>query len=328
MITYRKAKPEDIYPAFELALRVFIEFEAPDYEQDAVGNFKSDCIDNEQYINNYVIGKHLMHVALEDNKIVGFVNERGNGHISMLFVDGLHQRQGIATTLMNNMVCELKLHGFDKITLNSSPYGLPFYKHFGFKPTDTEQKKDGFIFTPMEYIPNDILDILDEKGNKTGRYAERGRKIKTGDYFLIVHVWKHNNKGEWLIDQRTPRYGNGDLDGKWETTGGCAVAGDESLSAALRETREELGIELDPSKGMLFKRTPRLGDNGHTWFEDVWVFDYNEPIESVAYDGSEVCDAMWATTDKIREMMTTGEFVSAWLYPYFDEMVEKCEVAK
>lgn len=60
----------------------------------------------------------------------------------------------------------------------------------------------------------------------------------------------------------------------------------------------------------------------------MWVFDYNEPIESLAYDGSEVCDAMWATTDKIREMMTTGEFVSAWLYPYFDEMVEKCEVAK
>lgn len=32
MITYRKAKPEDIYPAFKLALRVFMEFEAPDYE--------------------------------------------------------------------------------------------------------------------------------------------------------------------------------------------------------------------------------------------------------------------------------------------------------
>jgi hypothetical protein len=63
VITYRKAKPEDIYPAFEFALRVFIEFEAQDYEQDAVVKFKSDCIDNEEYINNYVTGKHLMYVA-------------------------------------------------------------------------------------------------------------------------------------------------------------------------------------------------------------------------------------------------------------------------
>lgn len=156
MITYRKAKPEDIYPAFELALQVFMEFEAPVYEQDAVVNFRNDFIDNEKYINNYVTGKHLMYVALEDNKIVGLVNERGNGHITMLFVDGLYHRRGIATTLMNYMVCELKLRGFNKITLNSSPYGLPFYKHYGFKPIDTEQKKGGFIYIPMAYEINEI----------------------------------------------------------------------------------------------------------------------------------------------------------------------------
>lgn len=328
MITYRRVTPEDVRPALDLALKVFMEFEAPDYEPEAVMNFKHDVVENEGYIKAVNEGKRLMFIALNGSEIVGVVGERDKGHISILFVDGSYHRRGIATELMNHIVCELKLRKFDRITLNSSPYGLPFYKSFGFVSIDAEQKLNGFIFTPMEYMPNEIWDILDENGNKTGRYAERGRKMKTGDYFLIVHVWKHNNKGEWLIDQRAPRYGNGDLDGKWETTGGCAVAGDESLSAALRETREELGIELDPSKGTLFKRTPRLGDNGHTWFEDVWVFDYNEPIESVAYDGSEVCDAMWATTDKIREMMTTGEFVSAWLYPYFDEMVEKWEAAK
>jgi hypothetical protein len=32
MITYRKANPEDVCPALDLALRVFIEFDAPDYE--------------------------------------------------------------------------------------------------------------------------------------------------------------------------------------------------------------------------------------------------------------------------------------------------------
>jgi hypothetical protein len=32
---------------------------------------------------------------------------------------------------------------------------------------------------------------------------------------------------------------------------------------------------------------------------------------------------MWATADKIREMMTSGEFLSEWFYPYFDEMMAK-----
>ena len=39
------------------------------------------------------------------------------------------------------------------ITLNSSPYGLPFYQALGFLPTDQEQIVNGIRFTPMEYRP-------------------------------------------------------------------------------------------------------------------------------------------------------------------------------
>jgi isopentenyldiphosphate isomerase len=174
----------------------------------------------------------------------------------------------------------------------------------------------------MEYTPNEVWDVYDINGNKTGRLHERGKPMATGDYHIIVHVWKCNSKGEWLIDKRAPRYGRGDLDGKWETTGGCAIAGDDSITAALRETKEELGIKLDPKKGKLFNRFNRLGENGHTWFEDVWVFEYEEPIEAVAFDGSEVCDAMWATAEKIRKMMSDKLFLGEDVYPYFEEMVE------
>jgi GNAT superfamily N-acetyltransferase len=159
----RKAAAEDVRSALDLALRVFAEYEAPEYEPGAIGHFKEDCIDNADYINNYIAGKHLMFVALDGDKIIGMINERGDGHISMVFVDGAYHRQGIATAMMEQMVCVLKLCGNDKITLNSSPFGLPFYLHFGFMPTDSEQHKDGFIFTPMAYTPNEILD--DFKGD-------------------------------------------------------------------------------------------------------------------------------------------------------------------
>ena len=39
------------------------------------------------------------------------------------------------------------------ITLNAAPYGLPFYRKLGLRPTDTEQTVNGIRFTPMEYTP-------------------------------------------------------------------------------------------------------------------------------------------------------------------------------
>jgi len=167
----------------------------------------------------------------------------------------------------------------------------------------------------------EFWDVLDENGNKTGRVHERGIKTSPGDYHLIVHVWKYNKKGEWLIDKRTDR-GYSGMDGMWETTGGCAVAGDDSLSAALRETKEELGLDLDPDKGFLFHRVKRRADDGHNWFEDVWVFEHDCPVESVRLQEEETCGAMWATVDKIREMIAAGEFLG---YMYFDEMAEMVE---
>ena len=155
MITYRKANPEDVFPALALALRVFIEFEAPVYDQGAVEKFKADCVENREYIENYITGKHLMFIAVDNERIVGIVNERGNGRISMMFVDGKYHRQGIATALMERIVCELKMRGIDKVNLHSSPYGVPFYKHFGFMTTDVEQKIDCFTVTPMEYTIED-----------------------------------------------------------------------------------------------------------------------------------------------------------------------------
>ena len=69
-------------------------------------------------------------------------------HICFFFVDGEYHRRGIGTKLF------WRLRGDfpgQKITLNSSPYGLPFYKALGFKETENEQTVNGIRFTPMEY---------------------------------------------------------------------------------------------------------------------------------------------------------------------------------
>lgn len=152
----RQATAEDIRPALDLALRVFMEYDALDYGPEHTERMRLAI---EERITNpdiYLPGKRLMFVALDDKKVIGIIETYGNNRISLMFVDRDYQRQGIATELMSRMVCELKKRGFDKIVLNSSPNGLLFYKHFGFTIIETEKNINTPWKTPMSYTLNEI----------------------------------------------------------------------------------------------------------------------------------------------------------------------------
>jgi len=76
MITYRKATANDVRPALDLALEVFLEFEAAEYEPEATPRFKTDVVYNETAIQNWINGVNSMYVACDGDKIVGVVGEK------------------------------------------------------------------------------------------------------------------------------------------------------------------------------------------------------------------------------------------------------------
>ena len=164
----------------------------------------------------------------------------------------------------------------------------------------------------------ELWDVLDADGNKTGRFHERGKWLNPGDYHLVVHVWIKNSKGEFLISKRTP---NKMFPNLWECTGGSAVAGDDSITAAMREVREELGVVLEPTSGRLFKRYRRDFGDGSGRFDDVWLFSHETDIEKVVLQPDETCDAMWASEAQIRQLIDEEAFVpfEEW-FPYLDEL--------
>lgn len=163
----------------------------------------------------------------------------------------------------------------------------------------------------------ELWDIYDKNRVKTGGLVERGQPLKDNEYFLAVHIWVQNSKGEWLISKRTP---NKHYPNKWEPTGGAAVTGDDSLTAALRETKEELGIDLDPKQGVMWKSYHKK-TQFYNQILDVWLFKHDCPIESVVLQEFETCDAMWATPKKIYEMLESGEFVEKSVFSYIDEIL-------
>ena len=88
----------------------------------------------------------------------------------------------------------------------------------------------------------ELWDLYNERRELTGRDHIRGEEVPQGFYHLVVHIWIRNSKGEYLISQRSadrPAYPL-----MWECVGGSVTKGEDSLTGALRETKEEVGLTL------------------------------------------------------------------------------------
>ena len=164
----------------------------------------------------------------------------------------------------------------------------------------------------------ELWDILDENGNKTGRVHERGKPMNKGEYHLEVYVWIVNDNGEYLISQRAP---NKTRPNMWECTGGNAVAGDDSLTTALKETKEELGIILEPQNGRIIRQRLPCSNAECHGVADVWLFRQNVDILAVTLAPDETCAAMWASGDVINRMIDEGTFTTWGLFTYINDLM-------
>lgn len=140
----KEISEKDREKALELVLSVFMQYVAPDYSEQGIQAFK-DFIHNQESIDMLKI-----YGAYIDNEIVGVIATKNNGnHVALFFVDGKYHRQGIGRKLFEYI---LQKSTGEKITVNSSPYAVEFYKKLGFIPDNGEQVVDGIRFTPMTYI--------------------------------------------------------------------------------------------------------------------------------------------------------------------------------
>lgn len=147
---YRSIQHEEIDSAIELALSVFMEFEAPEYSEEGVEAFKSFLF-SEDFKRYYTEEHNFFAGCFDGETLVGIAAMRNESHICLVFVDKSYHRKGIASRLLEMMIENRKQAGIERITLNSSPYGAPFYRAIGFVDTDVEQTQDGIRFIPMIY---------------------------------------------------------------------------------------------------------------------------------------------------------------------------------
>src|SRR5262245_28283247 len=96
----------------------------------------------------------------------------------------------------------------------------------------------------MSSAGDELVDLLDDAGQVIGRVTRRDMRRRRLPH-RCVYLLVFNSRGELFVHQRTatkdvfPSY--------WDLTiGGVLAAGESFDDAALREGREELGVEIQP----------------------------------------------------------------------------------
>lgn len=161
-------------------------------------------------------------------------------------------------------------------------------------------------------------DILDENGVPTGKTTLRGRSfLKSGEYHLVVHIWIVSRDGRFLVQRRSDSKKL--MPGEWAATGGAAVSGEDSFSAASRELFEELGIASDKSN---LKKALRIKKRNSLL--DVWLTVCDTPAEELILQQSEVAEAKWVTAEELDQMISDGRFHN-YGREYFLKVFEKID---
>ncbi len=145
-------------------------------------------------------------------------------------------------------------------------------------------------------------DILSADGNPTGKIALRGRSnLKPGEYHLVVHIWIMSSKGDFLIQRRSDQKKL--MSGEWAATGGAAISGEDSYTAANRELFEELGI---PSNKQTLKKLARIKRRNSLL--DIWLIKTDIAVQKLRLQQNEVAEARWISRSAFEEMIQNGEY--------------------
>lgn len=170
----------------------------------------------------------------------------------------------------------------------------------------------------MEY-----WDLYTKNRIKTNKRHLRGNKISQDFYHVVVHVWLVKEQ-KILITQRNEDSYRSPL--KWECTCGSVLSGENSIDAAIREVKEEVGIDLDKNDGRLitsFRRElvegKRLND-----FIDVYAFKVENDYSLSKATTKEVNACKWIEPYELKPLFDNGEMISTQKYilDILDEVVK------
>lgn len=183
----------------------------------------------------------------------------------------------------------------------------------------------------------ELFDVLDETGKFTGEIKTRENCHKSGLWHKAVVVFIINSKGQVLLQKRSA---NKKLwPNMWDiTAGGHVLAGEFGFQAIIRETKEELGIDLN-QKDMIFIGSAISknvkGDIINNHFNEYYIANKDIDETKLKLQEEEVSQVKWIDKDEIirriknnYEEITDKEGCWEYLIKYYEWLEKKINIEK
>ena len=148
-VRYRLMQPADAEAVSSLVLASFEEYIAPEYTPVGVEAFRKFA--GAEALRERAGADHFVIVATTSHCVVGMIEFRHSDHVSLLFVDKATHRKGVARALLEHGLAEARARepGVERVTVNSTRFGVPAYDKLGFLQTGPERAVNGIVFIPM-----------------------------------------------------------------------------------------------------------------------------------------------------------------------------------
>lgn len=159
----------------------------------------------------------------------------------------------------------------------------------------------------------EMIDVLDENGVKTGEVLTRKEVHKQGLWHKIIVIAIIDKDNQILMQQRS--FTKDTNPGQWDiSAAGHVSAGQAPLEAAVREINEEVGIRVE-DKDLNYILTYKKESYVREDYKDKQIFDcYIAKVKEIDMDKiilqeSEVADAKLVTKEEFKNMVESGNMV-------------------
>jgi len=147
------------------------------------------------------------------------------------------------------------------------------------------------------------FDILNVSGIPTGVTADKGARLKDGQYYLGVHVYIYNSAGEFLLQQRS--YNKNFLPGGWDVVLEHVMSGESSIEGAVRGIKEEVGLSVSEND---IKFAGRFIWNTYHHIIDAYFVKANFDVNELSLQSKEVICAKMVSKDDIVKLVSKMDY--------------------
>lgn len=148
----------------------------------------------------------------------------------------------------------------------------------------------------------EIFDVLDKDGGYTNQVATRSECHSKGLWHKAVAIFIVSEDNERILLQQ--RSANKKLwPNLWDiTAGGHVLSGEFGYQSVIRETKEEIGVEIDKNTlefiGVAISESV-IGDINNKHFNEYYIVHKDLDISETTLQKEEVQDIKWITKNEL-----------------------------